>query len=98
VVKMARKNLEIQIFEVKGTNLNSELSTDLDILILNLHKRYPAINFKKINVLDKESMKKHKDILRILNKRGLEALPLIKFNGKILSEQELEPAIKRILR
>ena len=87
--------MKIEIFEVKGMSMNSELSTDLDTHIINLHARYPKLDFKKINVLDKESMKKHKDVLRILNKYGIDCLPLVKVDNKIIKENELELLIRK---
>jgi len=65
----------IEIFEVKGS---SEISTDLDVLILDLYKKsHGEIELKKIDVLDKNQIKPYKDVIEIIKVRGLEALPVV---------------------
>jgi len=89
--------MKIEIFEIKGSSFSNELSTNLDVLILDLYKRRPDIKIKKIDVLNKDLMKDHKDIIKIISKEGLDVLPLIKFNGKIIKEQELEKLLKKVV-
>ena len=40
-------------------------------------------------------MKEHRDIVKVIDKEGLDALPLIKVNGKIMKEKELESFLKK---
>jgi len=83
--------MQIEIFEIKGF----ELDTDLDVLILDAHKKNSSIKIKKIDVLDKGTMKKHKDIVDILKNDGLESLPIIKADGKIVSTEKFGKMIQR---
>ncbi len=87
------KKLLIEIFEIKGS---SEISTELDVLILDLYKRYSgSILLKKIDVFNKDQIKPHKDIIDIIKKDGIDALPLIKADGKVVSEKKLQEILKR---
>lgn len=87
------KKLVIEIFEIKGS---SEISTDLDVLVLDLHKRYNGnISLKKIDVFNKEQIKPHKDIIEIIKKGGIDVLPLIKADGKVVSEEKLQEMLKK---
>ena len=87
------KKLVIEIFEIKGGN---EISTELDVLVLDLHKRYNGnILLKKIDVFNKEQIKPHKDIIEIIKKDGIDVLPLIKADGKVVSEEKLRDILKK---
>ncbi len=87
------KKLVIEIFEIKGS---SEISTELDVLVLDLHKRYNGdILLKKIDVFNKEQIKPHKDIIGIIKKDGIDVLPLIKADGKVVSEEKLQEMLKK---
>lgn len=89
------KKLSIEIFEIKGS---SEISTDLDLHILDLHRMYNGgITLRKIDVFNKEQIKGHKDVIDIIKKSGLEALPIIKAGGRIVSEQKLQQMLKEYL-
>jgi CBS domain containing-hemolysin-like protein len=78
----------IEIFEARGF---SEPDTNLDATILNLRKKYgDEIMIKKLNVLDKEMMKKHKDVIDQIKNSGLEKLPIIKLDNKIVTNDKIE--------
>jgi hypothetical protein len=85
--------MHIEIFEIKGY----EIDTELDMLILDVHKKNDGIQMKKIDVLDKNAIKKHKDIIDILKKGGLESLPIIKVDGKITTKEKFEKLMQRML-
>jgi hypothetical protein len=85
----------IEIFETRG--FGSELSTDLDALIINLNKKHSDIMVKKLDVLNKEMMKSHKDIVKMLKERSLDILPLIKINGKLVDTAKAENMIYKYL-
>ncbi|MBI2076399.1 MAG: hypothetical protein HYT72_04080 [Candidatus Aenigmarchaeota archaeon] len=69
----------IEIFEMKGYP-----DDELDSLILLL-SRSAAV--KKINVLDREAMKNHQDVIRLIKTRQL---PIIKVDGKIAEKRFLK--------
>ncbi len=86
--------MRIEIFEMQGIG---EMTTDLDVLIINLHKKYAdKLEIRKINIVDKELMKKHKDVVTILRDKGLESLPLIKKDGKLIAAEKLEHLLKKM--
>jgi len=85
----------IEIFETRG--FGSELSTDLDALIINLNKKHSDIMVKKLDVLNKDMMKSHKDIVKMLKERSLDILPLIKINGKLVDKEKAEDMIYKYL-
>lgn len=83
----------IEIFEVKG---GGEISTDLDVLILDAHRRQGgAVRIRKVDVFNKEQIKPHRDIIDIIKKSGIEALPVIKADGKIVTEQKLQALLRK---
>ncbi len=78
----------IEIFEAKGF---TEPKTDLDALIINLHRKYSdELMIQKVDVLDKTSMKRHKDVVKLIKDKGLDTLPLIKLDNKLVSQNKLE--------
>ncbi len=78
----------IEIFEARGF---SEPDTNLDATILNLRKKYgDEIMIKKLDVLDKQLMKKHKDVIEQIKNSGLEKLPIIKLDNKIVTNDKIE--------
>ena len=78
----------IEIFEARGF---SEPDTNLDATILNISKRHGnKIIIRKIDVLDKVSMKKHKDVIKKIKDSGLENLPIIKLNNKIVTQDKVD--------
>ena len=82
----------IEIFEARGF---SEPDTNLDATILNLRKKYgEEIMIKKLNVLDKEMMKKHKDVIDQIKNSGLEKLPIIKLDNKIVTNEKIEKLMR----
>ncbi|MCX6818680.1 MAG: hypothetical protein NT129_01635 [Candidatus Aenigmarchaeota archaeon] len=85
----------IEIFETRGFGI--ELSTDLDALIINLNKKHSDVMVKKLDVLNKEMMKSHKDIVKMLKERSLDILPLIKINGKLVDTEKAENMIYKYL-
>jgi hypothetical protein len=85
----------IEIFETRG--FGSELPTDLDALIINLNRKHPQITVKKLDVLNKDMMKSHKDIVKMLKENSLEILPLIKINGKLINPEKAEEMIYKHL-
>ena len=86
--------MQIEIFEADGYGL----STDTDVLLINLKKKYASdLLVKKINISDKEQVRKHKDVVKELSEKGLDILPVIKLDGKIVNEEKLEQALSRKL-
>jgi glycerol-3-phosphate responsive antiterminator len=82
----------IEIFEARGF---SEPDTDMDATILNLTKRYGnKIIIRKINVLDKDSMKSNKDVINRIKSDGLEVLPIIKLDSKIVTHDKIEKLMR----
>ena len=78
----------IEIFEARGF---SEPDTNLDATILNIRKRHgDKVLIRKIDVLDKEAMKKHRDVIKKIKDSGLENLPIIKLNSKIVKQDKIE--------
>jgi hypothetical protein len=76
----------VDIFEIKGYEIN----TELDVIILDAHKKNKNLEIRKIDVLDKTVMKKHKDIVDILKKNGIESLPIVKVDGKVTGLERFE--------
>ena len=90
--------MKIEIFEIKNGNVISEMDTDVETHIVNLYNKYKdKIQIIKVNVLDKDAMKKHRDIAKHIDKSGLDALPLIKVDGKIMEQEEFIPFIQKKL-
>jgi len=83
----------INIFEIRG----SEVNTEIDMFILDIHKKNPNIIIKKIDVMDKNSMKGHKDVVQILKTDGIDPLPLIKVDKKIVNQEAFESMIRKVL-
>ncbi|MBI4170397.1 MAG: arsenic metallochaperone ArsD family protein [Candidatus Aenigmarchaeota archaeon] len=84
----------LEIFEADGYTL----PTDIDVLLINLKKKYAAdLGIKKINITNKEEIRKHKDIVHLLAQQGLDALPLIKLDGKIVDHAKLEKMLYKRL-
>ena len=84
----------IEIFEIRGF---SEPNTDLDSLILNLNRKSSEVMVKKLDVLNKDMMKSHKDVVKLLKEQSVDILPLIKVNGKLMSPDQLEDIIRKYL-
>ena len=77
----------LEIFEAQGYNL----PTDLDVLLINLKKKYAGyIGIKKINIANKDEIKKHKDVVQALTQEGLDVLPMIKLDGKMVGQDKHE--------
>lgn len=88
---------KIEIFEIKGSE-ESELSTSIEMLMIDVHKKTDGgIMFRKINVLNKDSMKGQSDISKMLRDEGMEILPLVKLNGKVISVDKLEQFLRKHL-
>lgn len=85
----------IEIFEIRS--FGSELPTDVDAMIINLNKKRPDVMIKKLDVLNRDMMKTHKDILRMLKDHSIEILPLIKVNGKLVRPVDFEKIIMKYL-
>ena len=85
----------IEIFEVKG--FGNELPTDLDALIININKKMPEVRIKKLDVLNKDMMKNHKDVVKLLKENSLDILPLLKVNGKLVKPDEVENLIRKYI-
>ena len=82
----------IEIFEAKGF---SEPDTNLDATILNIRKKYgDEIIIRKIDVVDKAMMKKHKDVINQIKDEGIENLPIIKLNNKIVTQDKIEKLMR----
>lgn len=87
--------MKIEIFEIKNGSVISEMDTDVEACIVNLYNKYKGkVMLNKINVLDKEAMKKHRDIAKHIDKNGIEILPLIKVDGKVVAQDEFIPFIQ----
>jgi len=90
--------VKIEIFEIKNGNVISEMDTDVEALIVNLYNKYrDKIELSKVNVLDKELMKKHKDITKNIEKSGIEILPLIKVDKKVMGQDEFLQFVQKKL-
>ncbi len=90
--------MKIEIFEIKNGSVVSEMDTDVETLIVNLYNKYKdKIELGKVNVLDKEAMKKHKDISKHVEKNGIESLPLIKVDKKIMEQDEFLQFVQKKL-
>jgi len=82
----------IEIFEARGF---SEPDTNLDATIVNLKKRHGnKITIRKIDVLDKRSMKRHRDVIKKIKSNGLEDLPIIKLDSKIVKQDKIEKLMR----
>ena len=84
----------IEIFEARGY---SEPNTGLDALIINLNKKRSEIIMKKLDVLDKSMMKRHKDVLKVLKENNVDILPLVKIDGKLMRPDQFEEIIRRYM-
>ena len=84
----------IEIFEARGF---SEPDTDLDSLILNLNRKHSEVMVKKLDVLNRDMMKRHKDVLRLLKENSVEILPLIKIDGKLVKPDEFQKLVRKYL-
>ena len=84
----------LEIFEAEGYTL----PTDIDVLLINLKKKYSSeLGFRKISIANKEEIRKHKDVVQMLAQQGLDALPLIKLDGKVVDQQKLEQVLYKKL-
>ena len=78
----------IEIFEARGF---TEPDTSLDSLVINLSSKYEdQIAIRKVDVLQKDEMKRHKDVVKIIKDKGLSTLPLIKLNNKLVDKEKIE--------
>jgi hypothetical protein len=83
----------LEIFEIKGY----EISTDLDVLILDIYtKNKGRVAIKKIDVTNKDMMKKHKDVVELLKNDGIDILPVIKMDGKITNDEKLMGNLRKL--
>lgn len=86
--------MQLEIFEAEGYTL----PTDIDVLLINLKKKYAAdLGVKKVDIMDKDSIKKHKDVVKALAEQGLDVLPVIKLDGKIVDQARLEALLSKKL-
>ena len=84
----------IEIFEAGGYGLD----TDMDVLLLNLKRKHEGeVAIKKINIMNNEEVKKHKDVVQKLASDGLDALPIVKLDGKIVDSGKLENVLYKKL-
>jgi hypothetical protein len=68
------------------------------VLILDAYKKNSGrLQIKKIDVVDKTAMKKHKDIVGILKNNGIESLPIIKVDGRIVKKDKLEKMLMGLM-
>jgi len=82
----------IEIFEARRF---SEPDTNLDATVLNLKKRHGnKIIIRKIDVLDKDLMKRHRDVIKKIKSNGLENLPIIKLNSSIVTRDKIEKLMR----
>ena len=82
----------IEIFEARGF---TEPSTSLDTLVINLSRKYEGqVAIQKIDVLQKDAMKKHKDVVKLIKDKGLNVLPLIKLDKQLVEQAKLEKLMK----
>lgn len=85
--------MRIEIFEAPGY----QLDTDIDALLLNLARKYEGeIMIRKASIMDKDSVKKHKDVVKKLKKDGMDALPVVKIDGKVVGHKELQKVLYRL--
>lgn len=83
----------LEIFEIKGY----EISTDLDVLIMDIYKKNKdRVAIKKIDVTNKDMMKKHKDVVDLLKNDGIDILPVIKMDGKITNAEKLMGSLRKL--
>lgn len=83
----------LEIFEIKGY----EISTDLDVLILDIYnKNKDRVSIKKIDVTNNDMMKKHKDVVALLKNDGIDILPVIKIDGKITNSEKLMGNLRKL--
>lgn len=82
----------IEIFEARGF---TEPDTSLDTLVINLSRKYEGqVAIQKIDVLQKDLMKKHKDVVKLIKDKGLNVLPLIKMDKQLVEQAKLEKLMK----
>ncbi|HLD84104.1 MAG TPA: hypothetical protein VI979_04600 [archaeon] len=60
-------------------------SAETDAYVMRLKKENPGCTIRKINVLDRDAMKKHPDVVAVLREKGIEALPLVKTDGRMVA-------------
>lgn len=86
--------MQLEIFEADGYTL----PTDMDVLLINLKKKYAAeLGVRKIHISNKGEVRKHKDVIKLLAENGLDSLPVIKLDGKIVDHGNLEKLLYRRL-
>ena len=86
--------MQLEIFEAEGYSL----PTDLDVLLINLKKKYASgLGIRKINIVQKDEIRKHKDVVEALKKKGLDVLPVIKLDGKLVDQSKLETLLYKKL-
>jgi 50S ribosomal subunit-associated GTPase HflX len=72
--------MEIYIFE--GLAIG-----DTDTYIINMKSKHPDAMIRKVDITNKDQMKDHEDVISILREKGLDALPIVKVDGKITEFQ-----------
>lgn len=90
---MKKQNKSIVIFETRGYTT----PTDFETLILNMHKRGLPVPIKKVDILNAAEMKIHKDVVELLKKQGLDVLPVVKVNNRLMNTQKAYHAIMQMV-
>jgi disulfide oxidoreductase YuzD len=86
--------MQIEIFEADGYGLD----TDLDVLLLNLKRKYSSdLAIRRVKISDKVEIKKHKDVVQKIAQEGLDVLPVIKLDGKIVNSMKLQDTLYKRL-
>lgn len=85
--------MQIEIFETIGYTT----PTDFDTLLINLHKKGAGVKINKINIMDSAKIKPHRDVITLLKKDGLDVLPVVKVDGKLMSAQKANQLIMKKL-
>jgi len=84
----------LEIFEADGYTL----PTDIDVLLINMKKKHAEdLGVRKIRISDKQEIRKHKDVVQVLAQQGLDALPVVKVDGKIVENEKLENLLQKKL-
>jgi disulfide oxidoreductase YuzD len=87
--------MRLEVFEADGYTL----PTDIDVLIINLKRKFAEeFSVRKIMISQKDEVRKHKDVVQLLSKQGLDVLPVVKVDGKIVPAEKLEFLLNKKLR
>ena len=63
-----------------------------------MHKKGVGVQISKIDIMDSAKIKPHKDVVALLKKDGLDVLPVVKVDGKLMSAQKANQHIMKKLR